>query len=124
MEQALAVLFLLVCSLSFSTAQRPAITPATSEQHINLDVDQRTLPLSFLVVSDSDGNINSGQAQSKYLLNGVTQVCIDLLRAIILNFFVFFCRVFQESMRSVHVLALDVVQTMIYVDCHLIVWLI
>ena len=101
MEQALAVLFLLVCSLSFSTAQRPAITPATSEQHINLDVDQRTLPLSFLVVSDSDGNINSGQAQSKYLLDGVTQVCIDLLRAIILPIFLFFFAEFSKRVCAV-----------------------
>lgn len=67
------VLLLLVCSLSLSTAQRPSISPATSEQHIDIDSDQRSLPLSFLVASD-DGNINSGRAQSKHILNGVTQV--------------------------------------------------
>lgn len=89
MEFSLKVVLLIVNSLLLITTttgqNRPVINPTQSERHINLDINQESLPLSFLDVSDNDGNINSGQAQSKHLLNGVTQVRQLLLLALVVT---------------------------------------
>lgn len=66
------------------TAQNAYILPGLNQQIVDLDIDQRSVPLSFLTAHNNVSNIHRGQAQSKYLFNSAFQVSIQCIILLII----------------------------------------
>ena len=70
----LVLIFLLF--VNAVTAQNAHIIPSLNQQIIDLDTNQTSVSLSFLTAVNNVSNIYRGRAQSKYLLDGTSQVSI------------------------------------------------